>query len=82
MYKVTDPKGMHARPAGIMAAKAKEFESSVQIEFDGTKTDMKKILPVMGIPLKEGDVFTVNVVGDDEDAASEAIQKALIDIKF
>ena len=38
-YTIKDSVGIHARPAGLLAKKAKEFESVVTIDKNG-KTDV------------------------------------------
>lgn len=76
-YKVTDPQGMHARPAGIIAAKAKEYQSDVKAALDGDAVDVKKVLPLMGLPVKCGDELTVTVQGPDEDEAAKAVREVL-----
>lgn len=42
IYTVTDPQGIHARPAGELVKLAKEFTSSVTISKDGKSGDCKK----------------------------------------
>ena len=39
-YVVTDPEGIHARPAGELVKLAKSFEASVMIEKEGKKADL------------------------------------------
>ena len=34
-YVITDPEGIHARPAGEMVKAAKEFQSAITLTFDG-----------------------------------------------
>ena len=41
---MTNPTGLHTRPGGIFVAKAKEFESSVEVENDGKKVNGKSLL--------------------------------------
>ena len=41
---MTNPTGLHTRPGGIFVAKAKEFESSVEVENDGKKVIIKIII--------------------------------------
>ena len=65
IYTVTDPQGIHARPAGELVKLAKEFTSSVTISKDGKSGDCKKIFTIMGVVLKFD--------GEDEDAAYEKI---------
>ena len=55
VYKVKDPHGLHARPAGLMAREAMKYSSNVTIEKGGAKADMKKLFSVMGLSVKSGD---------------------------
>ena len=48
-YVVTDPEGLHARPAGILVKKAAEFQSKIMIDKAGKAADAKRILGVMGL---------------------------------
>ena len=36
-YTIQDEVGIHARPAGLLAKKAKEFQSAITLEKDGTR---------------------------------------------
>lgn len=76
-YKVTDPKGMHARPAGILAACAKKYQSSTTFTAGTESVDMKKILPLMGVPVSKDQIITVEIEGDDEEACARAVEAAL-----
>lgn len=77
IYKINDPNGIHARPAGVIVSAAKKFDSSIKI-ISGDKTgDCKRIFSVMGMSLKCGDTFTIEISGADEDAAYSAIEEAL-----
>lgn len=70
IYTVTDPQGIHARPAGELA---KEFTSSVTISKDGKSGDCKKIFAIMGLGIKGGMEVVLKFDGEDEDAAYEKI---------
>ena len=39
--KITNPTGLHMRPAGIFCNKASEFECSVRFRYDNTNTEYK-----------------------------------------
>ena len=78
-YVITDPEGIHARPAGEFVKAAKSFESSVKIAKDGKQVDAKRIFGVMGLAAKQGHEVTITVEGPDEDKAAaelEAFMKA------
>ena len=69
--------GIHARPAGLLVKVAKGFASTATLEKDGKSCDLRKLMALMGMGVKQGDTVTVKVEGDDEAAAAEAIQKFL-----
>ena len=74
-YTITDPNGIHARPAGLLVKQLKAFKSTVTI-FKGDKNvDMKKLLALMGLGVKQGDAVTIKVEGEDEEACAAALEK-------
>ena len=74
MYTIKVPVGLHARHAGVIVKAAKEFESAVTVELDGKIADGKRILGLMGLGVKQGDVIRVSAEGPDEDAAIMALK--------
>ena len=76
-YTVKDACGIHARPAGLLVKTVKGFASSATLEKDGKSCDMRKLMALMGMGVKQGETITVKVEGDDEEAAAAAIQKFL-----
>ena len=73
-YVVTDPEGIHARPAGLLVKKAAEFKCKVTIDKAGRAVDLKRILGVMGLGVKAGEEVTISADGEDEAAAIEALE--------
>ena len=53
----------------------KEFKSSVTIFKGDRSADMKKLLALMGLGIKQGDLVTVKVDGEDEDECSKVLVK-------
>lgn len=74
-YTIKDEIGIHARPAGLLAKKAKEFASVITIEKNGKSAAATKLMAVMGMGVKRGETVNVSIEGPDEDAAAEAMQK-------
>lgn len=76
-YTVTDPVGIHARPAGILAKFAKTLDSVVTItKADGSKSaEAKKLMAVMSLGVKTGETITVTIEGGNEDANAAAIEQ-------
>ena len=74
-YTITDPVGIHARPAGLLVKAAKGFQSTITVEKGGKTAAATKLMALMGMGIKQGDAVTVTVEGDDEDAAAAAMEK-------
>lgn len=75
IYKVKDPHGLHARPAGLMAREAMKYSSNVTIEKGGAKADMKKLFSVMGLSVKSGDEIRITIEGKDEEIAERELTR-------
>ena len=76
-YTIKDELGVHARPAGLLVKLAKQYTSTITLEKNGKTCDMRKLMALMGMGVKQGDTVTIKVEGDDEAACAEAIQKFL-----
>lgn len=73
-YTIQDEVGIHARPAGLLAKKAKEFESTITIEKEGKTVNVTKLMALMGMGVKCGDTVNVTVEGPDEEVAATEIE--------
>lgn len=76
-YKIKDELGIHARPAGMLAKAAKNLESEITITHDEKTAGASKLLAVMGLGVKQGDIITVTINGGDEAAAEKVIRELL-----
>jgi phosphocarrier protein HPr len=72
-YVITDPEGIHARPAGALVKEAAAFTSKITIGKDGKEVDAKRIFGIMGLAAKQGQTIVLKAEGDDEDAAIEKL---------
>lgn len=70
MYTIKVPVGMHARHAGLLVRQASQYHSSVTVSKGERSADAKRILGLMGLGVKQGDVIRVDVEGEDEDEAA------------
>lgn len=74
-YTVTDPVGIHARPAGMLVKEAKKFDSAITIAKDGKSVSATKLMALMGMNIKCGDTVTVTAEGSDETSATTAMEQ-------
>lgn len=81
-FEVTDPLGVHARQTTIIVHIVSRFKSEINIEYDGKRLNLKSIMGVLSLGIRQGTIFTVIADGTDEAEALEAIQQTLIDNKI
>ncbi len=68
-YTITDPEGLHARPAGMLVKQAGKYQSNIKIEKAGKSADAKRIFAIMGLGVKNADIIKITAEGEDEDTA-------------
>ncbi len=70
---VTNPQGLHARPADMFARLAMQYESSIVIVREGDRFDGKSILSLMTLAAEQGTELLLEASGPDADEALEAL---------
>lgn len=73
-YTITDEVGIHARPAGMLVKEAKKYSSKVVVNKDGKSAEATKLMALMGLAVKCGQTVKVEVSGEDEETAVEAMK--------
>lgn len=76
-YTVTNPLGVHARPAALLAQCCVNFRSGVTHSCNGRVADGSNVLQILNLKAKKGDVLKITIEGEDEEEAYEAIYKLL-----
>ena len=76
-YVITDPEGIHARPAGLLVKEANQFASAITIKKNDKEADAKRIFAVMGLAAKKDETIQITVDGSDEADAISAIENFL-----
>ena len=76
-FVVTDPQGIHARPAGLLVKEAKKFESNISVFKGARKGNLKKFFTVMALGVKQGETIKVQVEGADEEQAASTVEAFL-----
>jgi phosphocarrier protein len=62
---ITNPVGLHARPATFLIQKANEFDSSIWLEKDERRVNAKSLLGVLSLGVSTGE--NVNIIGNGAD---------------
>ncbi|NLN97097.1 MAG: HPr family phosphocarrier protein [Eubacteriaceae bacterium] len=73
-FTITDPIGIHARPAGLLVKFLHGFASKITIVKGDKKADPKSMLSLMGLAAKCGETLTVQLEGDQAEAEAEKLE--------
>ena len=74
-YTITDPVGIHARPAGNLVKALKNYKSSIRISGNGKSADARKLMSVMMLGIRQGQEVELAFDGEDEETAAAEIEQ-------
>ncbi|PRY66153.1 phosphocarrier protein NPr [Vreelandella songnenensis] len=78
---LTNQRGLHARAATKLVTCAQQFDSRVYVYKQTQKADAANIMSLLMLAAPCGTVLTVEAVGDDAEAALDALE-ALFKARF
>lgn len=73
-YTLTNPQGLHARPASLLVQAASQSQSQVILIKDGKEFNAKSILGVLSLGAQKGDIIAIKFDGPDEVETESKIQ--------
>ena len=76
---LTNPTGLHARPASELIKAAAKFQCKITLNGNGKRADAKSIIMVLAMGLKKGDAMTISADGPDEQEAISALKELAAD---
>ena len=80
--KIKDPIGLHARPASLITQVANKFKAEVTISSNGKNANLKSIMSVMALGVKNNEEVTISAKGTDAEKAIKEIEKTMKDNKL
>lgn len=78
-FIITDPVGLHARPATLLVNEASKFAADSKILVGDKEANLKSIMGVMSLGIATGAAFEISTEGSDEAEALEAIAGVIVD---
>jgi phosphocarrier protein len=75
--KITNPLGLHARPAALFVKLASEFECEVHVVRGDIRVNGKSIMGIMMLAAEKGARITVEADGVDAEACLDALAQLL-----
>ncbi len=79
--KILNKLGIHARPAAEIVKTSGKYKSNITIVRDDLEVNAKSIMGVMMLAAEHGSTIVLRAIGDDADAALDALS-AVIANKF
>jgi phosphotransferase system HPr (HPr) family protein len=70
---VSNPQGLHARPAFLFAQLAARYAATVEIVKEGERVDGKSILSILTLAVEQGTPLSLEAAGPDAEAALDAL---------
>ena len=72
--KITNPTGLHLRPAGIFCQEAMKYSSKITFRYGlNSEANAKSVLSVLGACIKSGDEIVIVCDGEDEQVALDSL---------
>src|SRR5256712_6424948 len=72
---LTNPTGLHARPASLFVQTAGRFDARIEASGRGRQTDATSIMGVLSLGLRQGDMLTLRASGREAGAALKALEE-------
>lgn len=74
---VTEPSGLHLRPAGKLCEIGLKYQSKIQIKKGNNLANAKSVLGLLAARVQQGDEIEIICDGEDEEEALAALVGAL-----
>jgi phosphocarrier protein len=75
--RIVNENGLHARPAAEIVKVAARFRSEITLARDSLVVNAKSIMGVMMLAAECGAIIIARAIGDDAEAAVDAIEKVV-----
>ena len=74
-YVITEPVGIHARPAGMLNKEARKYKSAITIHAGAKNANVLRLMAVMQLGVKCGDTVKVTIEGEDEEIVAPIVEE-------
>lgn len=72
-YTVRAENGIHARPAGLLVTHARNQTCRITIQCREKEADAKRLISVMGLGARQGDLLRFTIEGDEERSCRDSL---------
>jgi phosphocarrier protein len=75
---VTNPQGLHARPADLFVKLASRYQATIEVIKDGERVDGKSILAILTLAAVQGTQLRLEATGPDAEVALQALTELIV----
>ena len=76
---VSNPQGLHARPAHSLVNLANQFQAEIDVIRDQERVDGKSILSILTLAAEQGTVLIIEARGEDAKDALDALENLFLE---
>lgn len=76
-FTVVSETGLQAKTTTKIAQVASQFQSDIKLEVQGKQVDLKSILGVLSLAIRQNDIIKISASGPDEKEAIETLEQTL-----
>jgi len=76
---ISNPSGLHARPAAVLTSRAKQFSADVRLRRGDTEVNARSVVAIMGLEIARGDRVEIIASGPDADEAIRVLSQLVRD---
>jgi phosphocarrier protein FPr len=74
---ISNPTGLHARPAAVLVNLAKKYKSEIRLNSGDKSVNARSVVAIMGLEVGNGDRVHLTAKGEDAEAAIAELSQAL-----
>lgn len=75
--EITDPMGLHLRPAMVLCAEAQKYKACIFIKVRNVEANLKSVLNILAAGIRMHDEIVLMCEGVDEEAAMQALRNMI-----
>jgi phosphocarrier protein HPr len=76
-FTVIDELGIHARPAALLIQIANEYDSDVNLAYNGKSVNLKSIMGVMSLEIPTAAIIKITATGCDSTEVMASLEDSL-----
>ena len=76
---VSNPSGLHARPAAVLTSRAKQFAADVRLRRGQDEVNARSVVGIMGLEIAHGDRIEIVAAGPGADEAVRALSQFVLE---